>query len=73
MTNKPMNDASLGRIRRYRRGATHQKRMVDHEHIGVGLDGSINDGVSGLQSASDPPDGLVGIPAHQTGRVPRLG
>lgn len=70
VANKPVDDAPLGRIRCHRRGAPHQKRMVNDKHIGVGLDGGINDDVSGFQSTSDPPDGVVGIPAHQTGGVP---
>lgn len=41
--------------------------MVNDKHIGVGLDGGINDGVSGFQGANDPLDGVVGISAYQTG------
>ena len=72
VANKSVNDASFWGIRCHRRGASHQKRMVNDEHIGVGLDGGINDGVSGLQGANDPLDGVVGIPAHQTGGIPRF-
>ena len=72
VANKPVNDASLGGIRCHRRGAPHQKRMVNDKHIGVGPDGGINDGVSGFQGANDPLDGVVGISAYQTGGVPRF-
>ena len=72
MTDELVNDASLGGVSCHRADPTHEKWVVDDEHVRVRRDRGVDDVVGGFQSAHDVTDGVVRVTAHQTRGIPRL-
>ena len=72
MTDELVNDASLGGVGCHRADPTHEKWVVDDEHVRVCCDRGVDDVVGGFQSAHDVIDGVIRVTAHQTRGIPRL-